>query len=61
MSDKIPPEIELHIELKRKEDHKEYDSLFSQKWVERAFIWAIYLIGGIILTAVVVSASKFIN
>lgn len=58
---KIPPEIELHIELKRKEDRKEYDNLFSSKWVEKAFIWGLYLVGAIILTAIIVSASQFIK
>lgn len=58
---KISPEIELHIELKRKEDRKEYDSLFSSKWVEKAFIWGLYLVGAIILTAIIVSSSQFIQ
>lgn len=61
MENKIPPEIELHIELKRKEDRKEYEGIFSGKWVEKAFVWAMYLIGGIILTAIIVSASQFIK
>jgi len=58
---KIPPEIELHIELKRKEDREKYDGIFSSKWVEKAFIWGLYLVGAIILTAIIVSASQFIK
>lgn len=58
---KIPPEIELHIELKRKEDRKEYDGLFSSKWVEKAFIWGLYLVGAMILTGVILSAVNFIK
>lgn len=58
---KIPPEIELHIELKRKEDREKYEGIFSSKWVEKVFIWALYLIGSMVLTAIIVSASQFIK
>jgi len=61
MTSKIPPEIELHIELKRKEDRKQYEGLFSGKWVEKAFIWALYLVGAMILTGVILSAVQFIK
>lgn len=59
--DKIPPEIELHIELKRKEDREQYEGIFSGKWVEKAFIWALYLVGAMILSAIILSAVNFIK
>lgn len=59
--EKIPPEIQLHIELKRKEDRKEYEGLFSSKWVEKMAIWSLYLIGAMILTAIILSAVDYIK
>lgn len=61
MSDKISPDVELHLEKTRKEDRTLYEGLFSGKWVEKAFIWMLYLVGGMIVAAIVISAAPFIK
>jgi len=57
----ITPEVELAIEKRRSEDRKEYQSIFASKWVENAFSWAMYFVGGVILAAVIAAASQFIG
>ena len=61
MSKSIPPEIELFIERKSKEDDKRYDGIFASIWVEKVLTWATYLVGGMILTAIVLSATAYIK
>lgn len=57
----IDPNIELHIEKARKEDKQEYRTIFAEKWVEKVITWALYLVGGMILSAIVLSAVQFIK
>lgn len=57
----ITPEVELAIEKRRAEDRKEYQSIFASKWVENAFAWVMYFVGGVIITAVIAAASQFIG
>ena len=57
----IDPNIELHIEKTRKEDKQEYRTIFAEKWVEKVITWALYLVGGMILSAIVLSAVQFIK
>ena len=55
----IPPEIELHINKAHNTERDRNKTLFSSKWVERAFTWALYTIGAIVVVGIFLSAVSF--
>lgn len=59
--DKIPAEVELYLEREKQAERERNISLFSAKWVEKAFSWALYTIGGMIITGLILSAIQYIK
>lgn len=58
---KISPETELYFERIRQKDRETYNGLFSGKWVENMIRWGLYLVGAMILTAIILSAANYIK
>lgn len=57
---RISPEIELHIHEKLEAKEKEYEGVFSKKWVEKAFTWTLYGVGAVVIAAVVRAVAPYL-